>query len=90
MVLSEKTLAMSWDITSDSLAAWLASVLGADRLALVKSCDIAVDATIGYLAQQGIVDRGFMEMTTNAPYEIQIISASDHARIELELMQSPD
>jgi 5-(aminomethyl)-3-furanmethanol phosphate kinase len=90
MVLSEKTIAMSWDITSDSLAAWLASLLGADRLTLVKSCDIAVDATIGYLAQQGIVDRGFMQMTTNAPYEIQIISASDHARIESQLIQSSD
>ena len=90
MVLSDKTIATSWDSTSDSLAAWLARSLHPDRLTLVKSCDIAAGATISGLTQLGIVDRGFMQMTANAAYLIQIISASDHGLFEATLMQSWD
>ncbi len=45
MTLAAK-LPASWDITSDSLAAWLAGKLGADRLILVKHATAAgaVDA----------------------------------------------
>jgi 5-(aminomethyl)-3-furanmethanol phosphate kinase len=90
MVLSDNTIATSWDITSDSLAAWLANSLRADRLTLVKSCDIAAGATINGLVQRGIVDGGFMQMTANALYQIQIISASDHGRFGAALRQSRD
>lgn len=88
MALSDKTIATTWDITSDSLAAWLTGLLRADQLTLVKSCGINAGATISDLAQCGIVDRGFIEMTANAPYEIQIISGSDHGPIEAALLQS--
>ena len=37
MALGSPDIAESWDVTSDSLAAWLARVLGAARLVLVKS-----------------------------------------------------
>jgi aspartokinase-like uncharacterized kinase len=36
----------SFDVTSDSLAAWLADRLGATRLALVKSCAIPAGCTM--------------------------------------------
>ncbi len=66
MVCSASSLPASWDITSDSLAAWLALELGADSLTLVKSVrlpqsysgwhDLAglglVDAYIEYLLRQ--------------------------------------
>ena len=57
MVLAEPRIAASWDITSDSLAAWLAGRLKADRLVLVKSVALpgsSVSATT--LARRGIVD----------------------------------
>jgi aspartokinase-like uncharacterized kinase len=37
MVLADATIAESWDVTSDSLAAWLASKLNATKLVMVKS-----------------------------------------------------
>lgn len=49
----------NWDVTSDSLAAWLALRLGADELVLVKSCPVPADATPAELAAAGIVDRAF-------------------------------
>src|SRR5580658_6617141 len=36
MVLGADEVAQSWDVTSDSLAAWLAARIGADRVFLIK------------------------------------------------------
>ena len=49
----------TWDVTSDSLAAWLALRLGADELVLVKSCTVPAGAPPAELAAAGIVDRAF-------------------------------
>jgi len=60
MVLADPGIAVSWDITSDSLAAWLAGKLRADGLVLVKSLALSggsVPATV--LARKGIVDPAF-------------------------------
>jgi dihydroneopterin aldolase len=46
-------LAPSWDLTSDSLAAWLAGRLGAERLILVKH---GAPAPAAELARRGVVD----------------------------------
>ena len=48
-----------WDVTSDSLAAWLAEQVAADELVLVKSADISTEATLLELQTQGIVDASF-------------------------------
>ena len=48
----------NWDVTSDSLAAWLAARLGA-RLLLVKRMRPAPGATLHGLALAGLVDRAF-------------------------------
>jgi aspartokinase-like uncharacterized kinase len=59
MVLADPAIAASWDITSDSLAAWLAGKLGAARLVLVKSVAVTNGATAADLARRGIVDPAF-------------------------------
>jgi len=59
MVLAEPAIAASWDITSDSLAAWLAGRLRARRLVLVKSVAVTNGATAADLAHRGIVDPAF-------------------------------
>ncbi|HLF97065.1 MAG TPA: uridylate kinase [Methylococcaceae bacterium] len=46
----------SWDITSDSLAAWLAGRVGAEELLLVKSCPVGEGATLESLVGDGIID----------------------------------
>ena len=46
----------SWDVTSDSLALWLATRLGAETCLLVKSADPAPGAGPAELARAGLVD----------------------------------
>jgi dihydroneopterin aldolase len=54
---------VSWDITSDSLAAWLAGKIGADALLLIKQTAAFRDADcIDSLTAAGIVDAGLSAM----------------------------
>jgi dihydroneopterin aldolase len=53
----------SWDITSDSLAAWLAGRIGVDALLLVKQIDaFGSGDTCASLTDVGIVDTAFASM----------------------------
>ncbi len=52
------TPAASWEVTSDSLAAWAAQQLGAPRLVLAKSVD-APDGGLQAAIRQGLVDARF-------------------------------
>jgi len=65
----------SWDITSDSLAAWLAVNLEASELILVKSARINADLNFKQLAEQGIIDQGFNTMIKEAKFSIKISDA---------------
>jgi dihydroneopterin aldolase len=50
-------LPATWDLTSDSLAAWLASAIGARRLVLVKHGRFPAEGVaIGKLVEDGVVD----------------------------------
>ena len=50
----------SWDMTSDSLAAWLAGKIGADGLLLIKQTSAFSERDdVAGLADKGIVDAGF-------------------------------
>jgi aspartokinase-like uncharacterized kinase len=60
LVLRADELPASWDITSDSIAAWLAGGLGCRSLLLIKQSDaVRSGATVPGLAAAGIVDAGF-------------------------------
>ena len=57
MVLAAKNLPESWDLTSDSLAAWLAGALGVSRLLLVKQVAGSLACcSAAELAAAGVVD----------------------------------
>ena len=56
----------NWDTTSDSLAAWLSTMLNAERLIVVKSCPIELGEPIESLASNGIVDRRFLGYVKDA------------------------
>jgi aspartokinase-like uncharacterized kinase len=75
--LDRAGIAASWDITSDSLAAWLASALSAKELILVKSASIDKNLSLQKLAEQNIIDQGFCDIVRQATFKINIINQQD-------------
>ena len=70
----------SWDMTSDSLAAWLAQKLGAPRLLLVKRIRPAgTYVEIAQLVADEIVDPLFPEFLARSRAEAALAGPTDHA-----------
>ncbi|TIL23520.1 MAG: hypothetical protein E5Y88_23045 [Mesorhizobium sp.] len=66
LALPAPDIPASWDMTSDSLAAWLAGKLGAKALLLIKQTGAFFGSdTIDGLTARGIVDAGFAAMLPN-------------------------
>ena len=86
MVLADPGIAASWDITSDSLAAWLAGRLTAAKLVLVKSValsDGSVRTTT--LARRGIVDPAFPDYFTRSGSDGWCVADAGHAAMSAAL-----
>lgn len=72
--LDQAGIAASWEITSDSLAAWLAGRLNASRLLLVKAGEVESLASLATLQQQGLLDAAFLRFAEPQHYAISIIN----------------
>jgi aspartokinase-like uncharacterized kinase len=80
MVLADPGIAASWDITSDSLAAWLAGKLKADRLVLVKSVALSGGSVpAAALARRGVVDPAFPGYLARCGVDCWCIDDAHHA-----------
>lgn len=101
MTLGAPDIPESWDVTSDSLAAWLACRLGARRLVLVKAPGLALPAPdlpaplderprrLAALAAAGIVDAAFAGMAQGFEGDIVIVRADDDQAISAALRFAP-
>lgn len=65
----------SWDITSDSLAAWLAGMLKADELMLVKSALIDSHLSYRQLADHGVIDEAFCDRVKDTVFAVKIFNS---------------
>ena len=83
MVLSSNSIPQNWDMTSDSLAAWLAQKLGAQHLILVKS-DKPSDKKLCLKAitKDGLVDPVFGDYALNKAFSPWIIKKTDFVHFE--------
>ncbi len=88
MVTREDDIEHSWDVTSDSLAAWLARKIGANRLLLVKSVNLG-DRKISAeeLSQQGIVDVAFPSYLRQAKFTTVIVQR-EHYKVIPQMLNS--
>lgn len=66
-------LLTSWEVTSDSLALWLARTLNAERLVVVKACKVQAGSSIAELRAHGVLDTRFDQWSENAPFPIEIV-----------------
>lgn len=85
-VIGTPDIPSSWDVTSDSLAAWLAGKLGAARVILVKQGEIGREpVSAASLSSQGVVDAAFPEFLRESGATAFILGASDSAGLAAAL-----
>jgi 5-(aminomethyl)-3-furanmethanol phosphate kinase len=76
------TLPETWELTSDSLAAWLAGALGASRLVLVKHGRFEGAAVDAYdLAARGVVDPLFPSYLRRSGARAWLAGPTDSTRL---------
>jgi aspartokinase-like uncharacterized kinase len=75
--LDQAGIPASWDVTSDSLSAWLAYLLSATTLTLIKSNEIPEDYAISELIEKGIVDKAFKQYTKLLKFQVKVVNRSD-------------
>jgi 5-(aminomethyl)-3-furanmethanol phosphate kinase len=79
MVFAATDIAQTWNVTSDSLAAWLAGKIDADRLLLVKHAKLSHGrARLKDLIAARIVDDEFARFLQMMPLPVSILGPSDH------------
>ena len=75
-------LPQSWDLTSDSLAAWLAAALGARNLVLVKHGRFAAEGVQPReLVERGVVDLLFPYFIKDKSFRVLFAAPADSARL---------
>lgn len=87
MTFENPEIPENWQITSDSLAAWLAETMGAEMLVLVKPFEPIGDVlTVHDLCARGIVDPLFPSLTKQGNYESRLFGKTEHGMMERMLV----
>jgi 5-(aminomethyl)-3-furanmethanol phosphate kinase len=78
IALAADDVARSWDVTSDSLAAWLAGRIGADRLFLVKHVPLRSGRVrCDDLVAKGVVDKAFAQHLRSSNVQAFLFEPAD-------------
>ena len=75
-------LPRSWQVTSDSIAAWTAQAVGADELVLVKSRPLGRQITAEQAVAEGLVDEFFPNYASSLPRVSWCNARDEQLRIE--------
>lgn len=76
--LADERIEASWDVSADSLAAWLADQLDAERLLLIKSAPVPGSGDLPQLVESGLLDRAFPELTRGSARETWLCGPTRH------------
>jgi len=78
MVIADDSIPTTWELTSDSLAAWLAHKLNADHLILVKSERPGMDQiSLERLTKEGFVDEHFGDYIVGQNFGTWVMGKQD-------------
>jgi dihydroneopterin aldolase len=83
MVADAEDISPAWDVTSDSLAAWLATKTCARALLLIKSVDVGDGAPLSEIIRKGVVDCVLPDYLLGTPLFIAGPSSLPHAAARL-------
>jgi 5-(aminomethyl)-3-furanmethanol phosphate kinase len=79
MVLADDAIPKSWDVTSDSIAAWLAEKIDAQQLVLVKSDKPdGTQLSLRMMVESGIVDEAFSDFVLNKRFGQWVLKKTDY------------
>jgi 5-(aminomethyl)-3-furanmethanol phosphate kinase len=79
MVLKAADIAPSWEVTSDSLAAWLCSMIGANRLILIKHVgSLSEGERCEDLVTTAVVDKAFPRYLRKSSIAASIVGPAEH------------
>jgi len=80
MACADEGIPANWQVTSDSLAAWLAGKLNAEHLILIKSGKPeGKQISMRRLIEGGIVDELFADFTTGQNFNTWILGKQDYS-----------
>lgn len=88
MTLDAQDIPQGWDVTSDSLALWLAARLAAARLVLIKAPGVDVPRStdrardLAAWSRAGLVDAAFATMAPGYSGDIVLVPADDGALLD--------
>lgn len=83
MVMADRDdIPHSWDVTSDSLALWLAKKLSAQHLLLVKSERPEPDSTLDSLTKEGLIDPAFASFANGSEVKSWVVFKDDYVAFE--------
>ncbi len=78
MVLADDSIPKSWDVTSDSIAAWLAEKLDAKYLILLKSDKPdKSELCLKMMTKDGVVDEAFSDFVSNKAFGRWMLKKTD-------------
>ncbi len=78
MVLADDSIPQSWDVTSDSIAAWLAKKIDAQQLVLLKSDKPDDDElSLRMVSDSGLVDKAFSDFMLNQTFGSWVVKKTD-------------
>lgn len=81
MAMRDTSIPQDWSITSDGLAARLAEQLGRIPVVLIKSQPLEPGIPVSALANKGIVDSCFAEITARAGLEWKVFGPGEEAKL---------
>lgn len=81
MAGADERIPANWSVTSDSLSLWLAAILGAQRVLLVKSVPLPHDVRDADAAvRAGLVDRAFTDFLSAAGCPVNWLTGAEYDR----------
>jgi aspartokinase-like uncharacterized kinase len=87
MVLSDPSIPESWEVTSDSLSAWLAARLEGSMLVVVKSVLVEKpQASIEEFVARGWLDAGFAKFVADTRFQVRVLGQRDQEKLQRILL----
>ncbi len=92
MVMADESIPKNWQVTSDSLSAWLAHKVGAKQLVLVKSTSLTsylkplhskpASIALQTLVADALIDEAFADFYQDGQFQVWIANKADYGVFE--------